>query len=1142
MTPLSHVVEVRTEFGRSANIERDAKLGNPGYVPTARAREVIRRIASGILIASAGRAFSVTGTYGSGKSSLGLFASALFGPSGAAQQHAADALAAVDADLATLVEKSRASSGLDGLLIATVTARREAVTVTIARALEKSIDTVAVDEDSARLVRQLTRAQHPRSEDVLLALESLTQHHGVLLLIDEFGKNVEEFINSGTANSDLYVLQEIAEWAAQNTSSPLIMLLLQHLAFADYDAQGTSSKEWSKIQGRFSDIPYVESPSESQALMAGVFSVLEPIDKWVADQKLSMDDAGLSDLIRIALSSVFPLHPTTLIVLPDLCFRYGQNERTFFAFLAGPDAGAVNELLNQMEVSSETQLPSVRLHHLYDYFLASAANMVSSSPHASRWIEIETRLRDAANLSRAEILTLKAIAVLNLVSAGGAVRASRSVLRYAVADGLPGTDDFEAIDRILRGLEVKGFVTYREFADEFRIWSGTDFDFQSVVEAARRSMRGTSTAHLLNGSRPQVPAVASRHSQTTGVLRVFDRLFLDSATPPLETELGQDFDGLVVLCLGSLEDVLARPDVAAIARTRPLVIGVAENATEISDRTLELAAQREALRVAEEGKADWVAVREMRERTATATAALDEEIDALNSGESITWHTLIGGNAIRIEGGRSRPMSSVLSALCDDLYPDTPLIRNEMLSRRVLTSQGAKARRNLLQAMLDSPDSERCGIDGYPPERAMYEAVLGSSGLHRARPKSMCFGAPALDDPLRYGATWALIEECFKDARNYRMGLKDVYLRLMQPPVGLKEGPIPILLVAALIEHCDEVAIYEDGTFVPRLDIITIERMIRNPDNFAIQSYTLSGSRRLLAEAVVARLRASTKTPRNTRLASVVTAVGPLMTRVKSLPEHALKTKEVTQATADLRAKLVAAREPDTLLFTDIPAALGHPVIDADAVADVDAVVEGLFTCLSELEAAHGKVLVRVHELVRTSLAVGTADTRRELRDRFSHLRSEAFEPDTTTLIAALVDDHLGPDDWLGYLGMITIGKPTLAWTDQDALVAFSKLSQGLLRIRNLESLPTEVRVGRTPVRLALTARGGVEEQRIVWLLDAQSARLREIVDGAVSQAMQDLGGHAAEALLAEMTLALLGPARTITPSKGSSRRGRGGK
>jgi hypothetical protein len=90
--------------------------------------------------------------------------------------------------------------------------------------------------------------------------------------------------------------------------------------------------------------------------------------------------------------------------------------------------------------------------------------------------------------------------------------------------------------------------------------------------------------------------------------------------------------------------------------------------------------------------------------------------------------------------------------------------------------------------------------------------------------------------------------------------------------------------------------------------------------------------------------------------------------------------------------------------------------------------------------------------------------------------------------------------------------------------------------------LPVELRVGRTPVRLALTARGGVEEQRIVWLLDTQSARLREIVDGAVSQAMQDLGGHAAEALLAEMTLALLGPARTITPSKGSSRRGRGGK
>ena len=47
-----------------------------------------------------------------------------------------------------------------------------------------------------------------------------------------------------------------------------------------------------------------------------------------------------------------------------------------------------------------------------------------------------------------------------------------------------------------------------------------------------------------------------------------------------------------------------------------------------------------------------------------------------------------------------------------------PVIRNEMVARRDLTSQGARARRELLTAMVQSSEKERCGIEGYGPERA----------------------------------------------------------------------------------------------------------------------------------------------------------------------------------------------------------------------------------------------------------------------------------------------------------------------------------------------------------------------------------------------------------------------------------------
>ena len=95
----------------------------------------------------------------------------------------------------------------------------------------------------------------------------------VLLVLDEFGKNLEHFVSTDTSRDDLFLLQDLAEWSAAASGKPILLLTLQHLAFEDYAAGASVSKrrEWSKIQGRFADVPYVESPSQSQTLIASVF-------------------------------------------------------------------------------------------------------------------------------------------------------------------------------------------------------------------------------------------------------------------------------------------------------------------------------------------------------------------------------------------------------------------------------------------------------------------------------------------------------------------------------------------------------------------------------------------------------------------------------------------------------------------------------------------------------------------------------------------------------------------------------------------------------------------------------------------------------------------------------------------------------
>ena len=55
-----------------------------------------------------------------------------------------------------------------------------------------------------------------------------------------------------------------------------------------------------------------------------------------------------------------------------------------------------------------------------------------------------------------------------------------------------------------------------------------------------------------------------------------------------------------------------------------------------------------------------------------------------------------------------------------------------MLNRTSLTSQGAKAQRILLEAMINHGDDTNLGLSGYGPEVAMYEAYPSNTAGYTA--------------------------------------------------------------------------------------------------------------------------------------------------------------------------------------------------------------------------------------------------------------------------------------------------------------------------------------------------------------------------------------------------------------------------
>ncbi len=1135
MTAASDYVEPRGRFARSVNIERDAGAGQlDGYLPTGRALDVVGRVTRAIVRADASTAFSITGPYGTGKSSLAVFLDALLAPRDADEHAAALAiLAATDPDTAQLIEASPLAQ--QGFVRAVVTASREPIAATVVRALHSGAQQFRPHEGKQRfrrLQRELATAAEglsdrnralPSNRFIVDAVTQLAAHAPVLLVIDEFGKNLEAFTDS-RSEADLYLLQELAEWSHTSTDGrlSLLMVTMQHLAFEEYldTVSQTLRREWAKVQGRFEDIPYVDSPAQTQHLIAQVHQhspdpeYLAARQAW-ADAVLSgLRDLGLGHHVdERVVADAWPLHPSTLLVLPELCARYGQNERTLFSFLASSEPLAVPAWLHEATVGE--QLGDVRLDRVYDYFVESAATMVGAAQTASRWVEIETSIRDTTNLSEAHRRVLKAVGLLNLVSAGGTTRASRAVLTWACADGQPGTETAADVEALLTDLERTGRLTYREFADELRLWRGSDIDIRAAVTAARRRLAASSAEELLTAARPMSPVVAARHSIETGTLRAFARTW-DSDGRVIPPGPEDHADGLLVYVVGD-----SIPTVARVDHTPKPVVAVRPEDTEaLLQAAVDLTAIREVLNDPETIGEDWVARRELTEREAEALVRFDSVFERTvghNAGDNATWYRL---RTTQPPEDLPSPVSvaSLLSDVCDQVYDASPPVANEMLNRHELTSQGTKARRLLLESLLARPSHEHLGIDGFPPQRAMYDAVFATTGMHRVEDGGYVLGPPRTRSGWK--KAWNSAVSMLELAKEHRVGIEQIIDTLASPPVGLKIGVAPALIVAAILVHRDEIALYEHGTYTPRFTDDVLERFLRNPAHFQIKHYAATrGPRRRTVELVADALGIQPLTGAPT----VLSVVGHLVATANSLPGYARQTSSVTESAAAVRKALYRATEPDVLLFNTLPEALGYPTIPARRrhnPIDPAAFAAHLTEAVHELESIRRNLVAEVIDSLRAATGSTSEDHRAELHVRAEHLQGRVIDQRMRGLISALVQPMSTDEEWAEYVAMAVTGPPIDSWTDDTRQQYLANITELGATLRRLEAINFDRRArdekGFDALRVTITRSDGAEEARVVGVTDDQRARLEPLLDRLVDEA-------SSQTVEIETILALLG-------------------
>ena len=1130
MPALSDYISIHERFARSANLERDAGLAEPlgSYIVTARSLNVIESIAKTALKGPSGGAWTLIGPYGSGKSSLALLLDAALGPSSSTRELAWNLVSEASSSTIELIQQVHEyhQTSKRGFHRGLVTANREPVSHSILRALHiavlrtyKKIPSTANFQAAKVLRKSLddmklsnSRSAVPSPNAILDIAKCLAKDAPLLLIIDEFGKNLE-YISEGE-DADPYLLQQLAE-AGQGAGLPIFFLTLQHQSFENYmvGTDTTKAREWSKVQGRFETISYIESSQQIRSLISSVFKVnnekiQKKINRWAQTQARTMLSMGLSELSDPKIiASCYPLHPISALVLPDICIRYGQYERSLFSFLTDSDFSSALYFLATKEFSSNKPLPSLNLDNIYDYFITESSSTTIFAEKSSRWIEIATRLRDIQGLSTQQIRLAKAVALLNLISTGGVLRASTQIL--SLVD--------EKAEDILVELEEAGVITYREFADEYRIWQGTDLDIQYFLKIARKQTRQISLIEILSKVNKPTPIVAAKHSAKYNMLRIFKKRYIDDMETVQPLDIFSPYDGELLLVINpDLHD----PYIAHISNlTKPIVAIIPNDITELSKIAREVMAFITVLNEPNI-KADWVAKREIEERLAMMQILLDQTIDHTFNSESCKWILLNSNGNKELPAGRG---SSALSAAADLVYSSTPMIRNEMLNRVDLTSQGAKARRVLLSAMIEQGLEPGLGFSGYGPEVAIYQALLKQTGIHHfdTRDGKMVFCKPTDASLL---PAWKVLETKFNQAKKQRINLKNIYADLIAPPIGMKAAIAPIFVTVGLLTFDDNIAVYEHGTFIPLLTSEISERIIKNPHHFDIKHFSnTTGARKQLISAFAENFTIKPKF-RKQRVSNVLSIVSYLIAQIRNLDNYTLRTNNLSQDTLKVRNALISAVEPDELLFDKLPTSLGFPPVYADKknYEHIDIFIEKLAIALKELKDCHYQLLLT---LFNSLLGKSGESDYFALIGQAIAIKNEVLNPSIKAFVLTLANNEAeGKHDWIKAIATVTVGKAPAEWSNEDYERFESEISHMLPNFQRLVALHAEQRAhGGEPfdsLRITVTRSDGAEYIRLVGIDQNQ----RNYVEKTLETALKELTNHIELYHSAEnMMLALLG-------------------
>ena len=1052
MMPIGDRVYVARRFLRSVRIDSD--LGDiaslEGFVCPQSSADVLLAMARHVSETGQG-AYTWTGPYGSGKSSLAVALGALLNGNGRLQTEAASVFGH---GLANSIRQAL-PTGAKGWRILPVVARRDDPVAVIGEAVKR---TGLVNRrprggwTETNLIAALTDA----------AVNDESAHGGLLLFVDEMGKFLE---GAARGHFDIYVFQQLAE-AASRSNGRFLFVGVLHQAFEEYANRLSHEMrdEWAKIQGRFIDLVVNASGEEQIDLIS------RAIESDHRPKKPGPLAASVASIVRrdgdatslaATLEGCWPLHPVVACLLgPISRRRFGQNQRSLFGFLNSSEPHGFMDFLKHA-AGDDLYGPD----RLWDYLRANLEPSILASPDGHRWALAAEALErcEATDTDALHVRLLKTIAIIDLFKERSGLVADTELLRICFPE-VP----VRALEQALVQLDTWSFTIFKKFLNARAIYAGSDFDIDKAVRAALDEIDEIDFNELKALAGLQ-PVLAKRHYHDTGTLRWFDvsivplRRFADFEHAP-QPENGAIGQFLLAVPTGGETEEHAHDLCRKTARESDewdTVVGISKQSWAVLPLARELFALDSVSNDHAELAGDSVARREVSARLATLQALLESELH--KAFDSALWFR----KHHQPKRLRQADLNSTASDLADRRFNESPCLHNELLNRHKPSSNAVAAQNNLLRRMVLKEGEPRLGIAGYPAEGGLFTSLLEATDLYVQRGTRWRFVSPTIDgdDPCDLAPMWETAIDYVKEHSGRTVEVSELFDEWRKPPFGVKNGLLPILVVAFILSQRDKLAVYRDGIFRAKFDDVDVDYLTKDPSVIQLRWMDLSDVARRLLSGMAQIVRDLDTANELVHLEPIDVGRG-LVAIYDRLPNWTGRTMRLSANAIKIRDLFKRAHDPNQFLFDDIPEVLGSGVSLAKQ-DDLHRVIAGVRDGLEELVQAYPAMLHRLRDMTLAELQVPNASPQalEELRERADNVKQLAGDFRLDAFVGRL-SQFDGADESFEGIASLAANKPPRFWVDPDldrAAIELADMAQRFLRVETFARVK-----GRTDKRQAM--------------------------------------------------------------------------